>query len=114
MTDRFSEDEAIAAVARLTRTRLTSFVEAQVVTPAQSDAGPVFRRIDLARMELLCELSEEFDLDGDALGIVISLIDQLHAARRDLHALAEAVEAEPDDVRRRVATALQRARAGES
>ena len=71
MSQRYSEDEAIEAVALLTRRQLASFIEAQIVLPLSTDEGRVFRRIDIVRMELLCELSEEFSLDEDALAIVI-------------------------------------------
>jgi len=107
MTERFTQDEAIAAVARLTRTRLISFIEARIVTPLQTDGGPVFRRVDLVRMELLCELSEDFELDEDALAVVISLIDQLHAARSDLACLMRAIRSEPPEVQQRLAEALR-------
>lgn len=111
MMDRYSEADVLLAVPRLTRTRLTAFIEAEVVVPLQAEAGQVFRQIDIVRMELLCELSDEFDLEADALGVVISLIDQLHAARRDLRAIARAVAAEPPEVRARIGAALARLRA---
>jgi chaperone modulatory protein CbpM len=110
MNDLFSEDEAVARVARLTRPQLVAFVEAHIVTPVHSDRGPVYRRLDLARMELLCDLSDEFDLDADALGIVISLVDQLHGVRAELRCLVEAIAAEPPDVRARLSAAARRAR----
>ncbi len=112
MTDLYSEDEAIAAVARLTRTRLVSFVEAQIVTPLQSENGPVYAQMDIVRMELLCELSEEFNLDDDALAVVISLIDQLHGVRAELKALVEAIAEEPDEVRERISNTVKAARTG--
>ncbi len=107
MTERYSEDEAIAAVARLTRPQLTAFVEAEIVIPLRTETGLMFRQIDIVRLELLCELSESFSLDEDALGVVISLIDQLHAVRGELRAVLEAIEAEPEEVRRRIAEALR-------
>lgn len=107
MTERYSEDEAIAAVARLTRPQLTAFVEAEIVIPLRTETGLVFRQIDIVRLELLCELSESFSLDEDALGVVISLIDQLHAVRGELRDVLEAIEAEPEEVRRRIAVALR-------
>lgn len=111
MTDLFSEDEAVARVARLTRAQLVTFVQARIVTPVHSERGPVYRRLDLARMELLCELSEQFDLDSDALGIVISLLDQLHGVRAELRCLVEAIAEEPPEVRSRISAAARRARA---
>ena len=109
MTDRFSEEEVVDAIPGLTPTRLTAFIEAEVILPLRTDTqakGHVFRQVDIARMHLLCELLDDLDLDEAALGVVISLIDQLHATRRDLIAIARALDAEPPDVRARIGGAL--------
>jgi chaperone modulatory protein CbpM len=102
----FSEDEVIMTVTRLTRRQLVRFVETDLVKPQQSENGYVFRQIDVARLELLCDLSDDLDLDETVVGIVISLIDQLHAARQDIATMARALDALPPDLRRRVGTAL--------
>jgi chaperone modulatory protein CbpM len=102
MTLFMSEADTIVAVARLTSTRLHAFISAEVLVPVQSPDGPLFGPADLARLELLCDLAEHFDLEGDALGVVMGLIDQLHATRQRLHAVARALEAEPIEVRHRV------------
>lgn len=107
MSGKYTESEAIAAVERLTVIRLRSFVEAEIVTPTQTETGIVFRDVDLVRMELLCELSEDFDLHLDALGVVISLIDQLHGVRGNLRTVLDAVEREPEEVRQRIQGAIR-------
>ena len=108
MTDLLSEDEAIAATQGLTRARLIAFVAAEMVSPQRSDTGPVYRRIDIARLHLLCELSDDLDPDEHALGIVIFLIDQLHDARFALRTLAGAFAAAPDELRSQINAALSR------
>lgn len=105
MTIRYTETEVITAISNLTQSRLTRFVQAEIVIPVQSNAGPQFGDIDLARLKLLCELSDDFDLDEDSLAVIISLIDQLHTARSDLRSLLAALENESKDVRERVAVA---------
>jgi len=107
MTDHFTEDDVITIVTRLTRSQLVRFVEVDLVRPQQAGAGYVFRRIDIARLELLCDLSEDMELDEAAMGIVISLIDQLHAARQDMATMARAIDALPDDLRSRIGTAMK-------
>jgi len=102
MTEFYSEDETLAAVTRLTPARLTRFVQAEVIHPAEGSGGRVYRRVDLARIELLCDLCDDFDLGDEALGMVMSLIDQLHSTRGDLRALMLALGEEPQDVRARV------------
>ncbi len=106
MSTLYSEEEIVASVSRLTRTRLWSFVEAEAVLPVRSEQGQQFRAADRARLELLCDLCEDFGLEDEALALVVSVIDQLHAARADLHALAEAVAAEPAEVRQRLGQAV--------
>ncbi|MFT7058634.1 MAG: chaperone modulatory protein CbpM [Pseudorhodobacter sp.] len=107
MTDQFSEEDVITTVTRLTRSQLTQFVEVQLVKPQQAEGGYVFRRIDIARLELLCDLSEDLDLDEVAIGVVISLLDQLHAARSDLAVMTGAIDALPADLRSGILAALQ-------
>ena len=80
MTDRFSEDDVVTTVTPLTRSQLVRFVEVELVRPERGDSGYIYRRVDIARLEILCDLSQDLDLNETGLGIVISLIDQLHAA----------------------------------
>ncbi len=106
MTGRYSEDQAIAAIATLTRAQLVSFIEAEIIVPLHTESGIVFRQVDLVRMELLCELTEHFSLNDDALSIIISLIDQLHSTRGELDYILQAIKDEPDDVRERLGNAI--------
>ena len=43
------------------------------------------------------------DIEEDSLSVVLSLLDQLYATRRSLRTLMAAVEAQPGDVRARIA-----------
>lgn len=106
MTDVFTLDETLVRVVRLTRTRLTAFIEAEAVVPARGETGPVFDAADLARLDLLCDLADLYDMKPEALAVTIAVIDRLHAARRDRQALLEAIRAEPREVQERIAAAL--------
>lgn len=110
MIDRFTEIQVLAAIPRLTAVRLSTFVDMQIVVPRREADHPLFGPIEVARLELLCDLADQFDLQEDALGIVMSLIDQLHSARRDFRALAAAVAAEPADARKRIAASFRQGR----
>jgi chaperone modulatory protein CbpM len=104
MRARYSESETVATVERLTVTRLRTYVAAECLAPVEREGALEFSDADLARLELLSDLSESFDLDEEALGLVMSLIDQIHGLRAELRALGEAVGAEPEDVRARIRT----------
>lgn len=113
MSRRYSEDDVVSTVARLTRKQLVSFVEAKIIVPLQSEAGPVYRHMDIARIELLCELCDQYDLQYDALGMVISLVDQLHGVRAELRAVLAAIENEDTNVRTRIGEVVFLARSGQ-
>jgi chaperone modulatory protein CbpM len=106
MTQVFTVTETISQITRLTEIRLSAYIEAEAVTPAQSESGPLFDRADLARLDLLCELDDLYDLGPDGLAVLISVLDQLHSARADRKALLDAISAEPPEVRARIAAAL--------
>jgi len=112
MTALYTETQVVATVTRLTPARLDRFIRAEIVIPVQTETGQSYRDIDLARLELLCELSDDFDLDEDALSVIISLVDQLHSARSDLRRVLAAVQDETGDVRQRIAQALVPPQAG--
>ncbi len=114
MTDHLTEEEVLAAIPLLTRTRLVVFIETGMVIPVRQEteetSAHVFRRVDFARLRLLCDLADALDLHDDALGVVVTLIDQLHATRADLLAIVRAVETEPPDIRARIGLAVLQSR----
>lgn len=106
MIEYFTVEQTLQRVTRLSRTRLTALIEVEAVIPAQADAGPLFGPGDLARLDLLCEFADIYDMEPEALAVMITVIDQLHTARRDRHMLLDAVRAEAPEVQERIAQAL--------
>jgi chaperone modulatory protein CbpM len=107
MTRFYSETEVVARVQGLTVARLRAFVAADCVAPAEHQGRPGYREADVARLQLLEDLVEDFDLDADAAAVVVSLVDQIHGLRRQLRRLAEAVAAEHPEVRARIRDRLK-------
>ncbi len=105
-----TEEELIEAITRLTSDRLTEYLAAEIVIPEQSDQGVVYHSIDVARLELACELHEQYDMEADALSMMISLIDQMHGLRAELREVLNAVEAQPDPVRQQLIEVIGTAR----
>ncbi len=106
MTVYFIQGQVIVAVPGLSQARLATFLDADLIIPVSSTTGPRYRPVDLARLELLCDLADQFDLESDASGVMIGLIDQLHTARLRLHAMSQAMADEPHDLRQRVGARL--------
>ena len=107
MTLYYSEEEVVVTVSGLTRARLVAWVEAEIVLPVQGAQGPVYRQVDVARLQLLAELTEQFDLSDDGLVVVMRLVDQMHALRSDLRSVLTAITQEPPDVRERLSKAVR-------
>lgn len=105
-----TEEELIKTITRLTSDRLTEYLAAEIVIPEQSDEGVVYHSIDVARLELACELHEQYEMEVDALSMMISLIDQMHGLRAELREVLNAVEAQPEPVRQNLIEVIGTAR----
>jgi chaperone modulatory protein CbpM len=73
-------------------------------------SGPAqwaFAEIDIARVRLIRDLRQEMEIDEDTLPLVLSLLDQVYATRRTLHAVLRALQSQPQSVRDTVLTAIQ-------
>ena len=103
----YSETEVVAEVRGLTVVQLRAFVAAECLMPAERDGRLAFAEADVARARLLGELAADFELDPEAAGLVVSLVDQIHGLRRQLRALGEAVANEDPAVRARILERLR-------
>ena len=100
------EKDVLGAFSNLRRETLHVWIERGWVAPPRERGGYRFREIDVARIRLIHEFHTELELGEDALDVILPLLDQVYGLRRQLHRLAKAVEAEPVEVRRRVAKTL--------
>ena len=102
MTRYYSETEVVAQIHGLSVTRLRAWVAADCLAPAEREGRLAFAEADVARLRLLADLSDDFDLDPEAASMVLSLVDQIHGLRHQLRRLGEAVAAEHPEVRARI------------
>ncbi|MGV6805268.1 MAG: hypothetical protein ACWA49_13795 [Ruegeria sp.] len=110
MTRYLTEADLIDAIGALTSDRLSRFLSAQIVIPRQTDQGLVYERLDVARLELACELDDQYDMEADALSTMLSLIDQMHGLRAELREVLHAIDAQPDPVRSQLIETIGAAR----
>lgn len=106
------ERDVVATVRRLHLKELRLWVEMGWVRPANSDAGPVFDDLDVARIRLVCDLRQDMSLPEDAVPVVLSLLDQIHGLRRELRGLAGAVDTQPDEIRQAIVQAYRKGSSG--
>ena len=86
--------EEILRLHRIQRVELTGWIEQRWVRPRRTAEGYVFDEVDEARIGLIRELRRDLLVGDEALGLVLSLLDQLYAARRVLRSIDEALAAD--------------------
>lgn len=96
------ETELIAQFTVLKREVLLTWIEEGVIEPHRDDQGYLFDQVDESRVALCCDLHYRMGLDHVSLPVILSLIDQLHDARRHLRTLTHAVARQPEAVQREI------------
>jgi chaperone modulatory protein CbpM len=103
--------EVVVVVGRVDRVELTHWVELGWVRPETPPAAePVFSDLDVARVCLICDLRRDLAVEEETMPLVLSLLDQLYAMRRQMKALTGALQQQPDDVRRAIMDMLEASR----
>ena len=104
------EKELVAMLGRLDADALRRWSDLGWVLPQRDGDNLRFDQSDVARVRLICELHYELRIEEDSLSVVLSLMDQLYQARGSLRALLSAVEAQPEEVRARIAALVKASR----
>jgi chaperone modulatory protein CbpM len=94
------ETEIAARLQGVTVERLRIWVQLGWVRPVVRDGNTTFADVDIARAALVQDLQEIIGIDENAVPVVLKLIDQIHGLRRELKTLVEAIDRQPDSVRR--------------
>ncbi len=109
-TRHYTLTETLAVIDDLDADQLERYIASGVVVPVQSDEGPRFRELDLARLSLVVDLAQGYHLDEEALGLVLSLVDQVHGLKGDMRAMLDALAREPIETRTRLKAAIREVR----
>ena len=99
-------EELLDRFAGLDRRELTRWVENRWVLPERRDQTWLFHEVDVARVELILEIRQEFAIDEDALPLVLGLLSQGYDLRRQLRRMCDALAAQPQEVQAAVRRAL--------
>jgi chaperone modulatory protein CbpM len=74
---------------RLDRRTLEVWIEEEWLIPGRADDELAFTDMDLARANLIGDLKDKMGVNDEGLGVILHLIDQMHALRRALTAALE-------------------------
>ncbi len=96
------ESEVVRMISGLKRAELRRWIAAGWVAPARRDGEARFRQIDVARLTMIVQIRQDLRVAEDSMPLVLSLVDQVYGLRNELRRLGEAVEAQPETVRRAI------------
>lgn len=77
------------------------------IAPARRGNEYLFAEIDVARVRLIRELSEDLAIDEEAMPTLLSLVDQVYGLRSSLRRLCDAIAEEPEPVRTRILASIR-------
>ena len=72
--------------ARLDRATLSIWLEEEWLIPGRTANERAFTEMDLARANLIHDLKDKMGVNDEGLGVILHLLDQMHALRRALTA----------------------------
>jgi chaperone modulatory protein CbpM len=99
-------NDLLRRVHGLERREVVRWVENRWVLAERQGGDWLFREVDIARVELIQEIRQEFAIDDEALPVVLDLLDQVYGLRRQLRRLCDALAAQPEEVQQQVRAAL--------
>ena len=98
---------------RVDRSMLETYIAREWVRPERKKAGWYFEDIDIARLELVCHLTQDIEVNDEGMDVVLSLLDQLYGLRAHMRQLTHANTQQPSQVQEDIRTILTRlAKAG--
>lgn len=72
--------------ARIDRETLELWIEAEWIVPATDADAEAFSKQDLARVDLIRDLTRDLGVNDEGVSVILHLLDQLHGLRRALAA----------------------------
>jgi chaperone modulatory protein CbpM len=71
----------------LERHSLEAWVAAGWLVPPQTDPELLFADVDLARVQLIRDLREDFGVNDEGVSVILHLVDQMHGLRWSMREL---------------------------
>lgn len=93
--------------ARIDRPTLEDYIDRQWVRPHREMRGWYFEDIDIARLELVCHLTRDMEVNEEGMDVVLLLLDQLYGLRGQMQKLASAIAQQPPKTQADIRMILQ-------
>jgi chaperone modulatory protein CbpM len=71
------------------RQSLQEWIDAGWLVPPQREPEPMFADVDLARVQLIRDLRDDFGVNDEGISVILHLVDQMHGLRRSMRELLD-------------------------
>jgi chaperone modulatory protein CbpM len=99
---------------RIDRPTLESYISRQWLRPIASGEVWYFEEVDIARLQLVCHLAQDIEVNDDGVDVVLSLLDQYYSLRAQMQSLTHAIAQQPPNIHDEIMAALQQHLTGEN
>ena len=93
---------------RISREIMQYYISREWVRPVQNSSDWHFDDIDIARVELVCHLTQDIQINDQGMDVVLSLLDQLYGMRAHAAQLHQAIERQPETVRAEIKALIRK------
>lgn len=84
--------------ARIDRQMLENYITREWLRPVYQPTGWYFEEIDIARLQLVCHLTQDIEVNDQGMDVVLSLLDQLYGIRAHAQKLNQAIAQQSPEV----------------
>lgn len=88
------------------RAAVTSWIEQRWVLPETEGSAWQFDDMDVARLRLIAELTQDLEIGNEAIPVVLNLLDQIYELRDKLAAIEHAIDTASPECRAEIARIL--------
>ena len=90
--------------ARIDRQMLEDYIAREWLHPVSQTTGWYFEDIDIARLELVCHLSQDINVNDEGMDLVLSLLDQLYGMRTHMRKLIRSIAQQSPQIQSEIIT----------
>ena len=102
-----TERDVVEAVGEISVGRLRTWVRRGWIQPERSGRRVLYTETDVARVRLVCHLTDRLEVREDEVAVILSLMDQVYGLRRALRNLGRAVDSQPPEIRAEIGTVFR-------
>ena len=96
-------DEVIEILeSRIDRQTLEDYIAREWLRPIMGETGWYFEEIDIARLHLVCHLTQDIQVNDDGIDVALSLLDQLYGLRSHIGNITRAINQQPPKIKENI------------